>query len=143
MGLNHRGSLLSIVCLTIKELNILYFTVEIRMVIDISILCTNTQLFISLLRCKHEARFVPWISAITQKLDDIIKRKKRNITTTKSFKFNNKFLKHILILRYLKTNFKQEHFYHFKISMFISTNNNSLLIATRLELIIIFILWIR
>ena len=134
MGFNHRGPTLSIVCLTIKELNILYFTVEIRMVIDISILCTNTQLFISLLRCKHEARFVPWISAITQKFDDIIKSKKRNVTTTKSFKFINKFLRHILIL---------ERFYHFKIFIFISRKNNFLLTGNRLESITIFILGIR
>ena len=77
MRLNHRVSPLSIVCLTIKELNILYFNVEIRMVIDISILCTDTQLFISLLRCKHEARSLPWISAITQTFDDIIKSTKK------------------------------------------------------------------
>ena len=99
MGLNHRVSPLSIVCLTIKELNILYFTVEIRMVIDISILCTNTQLFISLLRCKHEARSLPWILAITQTFDDIIKSTKRNVTTSKPFQLMNKFLRHNLILR--------------------------------------------
>ena len=58
MGLNHRVSPLSIVCLTIKELNMPYFTVEIRMAIDISILCKDTQLFSSLLRSKHEARSV-------------------------------------------------------------------------------------